>query len=157
MQIRPYTSADLGAVARLFTDAVHTLAASHYDAAQREAWAPQPPDLDYWQQRLAALHLLIAQDGSGHMLGFVGYEDNGHIDLLFTAPQAARRGVASQLYLASEVQLFEQGTTRLFTEASLLSRPVFERLGFEVVQEEQVSLRGAVFRRFAMAKHAMAG
>ena len=43
MIIRPYTPADLEAVAQLFTASVHQVAASHYDETQRTAWAPQPP------------------------------------------------------------------------------------------------------------------
>lgn len=156
-KIRPYTDADAAALAHLFTDAVHQLTTSHYDAVQREAWAPQPPDLAYWKARLQALHVLVAEDDGGSSpLGFVGFADSGHIDLLFTAPGAGRRGVASRLYLAAEATLASQGATRLHTQASLLSRPVFERLGFEVLQEEQVSLRGAMFRRFVMAKQIVA-
>ena len=156
MRIRPYTNADLAAVAQLFTDAVHGLAASHYDAAQRKAWAPQPPNLGIWEARLKPLKVLVAQDteGSGNdaLLGFVGYEEDGHIDLMFSSPLAARRGVASQLLGRAEAALRELGVTRLYTEASLLGRPFFTRQGFTVKEEQHIELRGAQFRRFAMVK-----
>src|SRR6187551_2665898 len=99
MHVRPYTDADLAAVAQLFTDAIHGLAVTHYDEAQRKAWAPQPPDLGIWAARLKPLKVLLAQDAenSEALLGFVGYEEDGHIDLMFTSPLTARRGVASQL------------------------------------------------------------
>jgi putative acetyltransferase len=97
MRIRAYTDADLAAVAQLFTNAIHGLAVSHYDEAQRKAWAPQPPDLGIWERRLKPLKVLVAQDAKNAdaLLGFVGYEEDGHIDLMFTSPSAARRGVAS--------------------------------------------------------------
>ena len=38
------------------------------------------------------LQTLVAEDG-GQLLGFIGYEHNGHIDHVFTSPTAARRGV----------------------------------------------------------------
>lgn len=156
MRIRPYTNADLAAVAQLFTDAVHGLAASHYDEVQRKAWAPQPPDLGIWEARLKPLKVLVAQDagGSGNnaLLGFVGYEDDGHIDLMFSSPLAARRGVASQLFGRAEAALRELGVAELYTEASLLGRPFFTRQGFTVREEQHIELRGAQFRRFAMVK-----
>jgi putative acetyltransferase len=154
MLIRPYAYADLSAVAQLFTDAVHGLAASHYDEAQRAAWAPRPPDLDYWQTRLSSLEVLVAQDtkDSAALLGFVGYERDGHIDLMFTSPTAARRGIASRLLGQAVAALRALDVKELFTEASLVGRPFFERQGFTVKEEQHIELRGAQFRRFAMVK-----
>ena len=154
MRIRPYSDKDLAAVARLFTDAIHGLAVTHYDEAQRKAWAPQPPDLGIWERRLKPLKVLLAQDAqnSEALLGFVGYEEDGHIDLMFTSPLAARRGVASQVLGRAEAALRELDVARLYTEASLLGQPFFARQGFTVKEEQHIELRGAQFRRFAMVK-----
>lgn len=154
MRIRPYSDKDLAAVAQLFTDAIHGLAVTHYDAAQRKAWAPQPPDLGIWERRLKPLKVLLAHDAenSDALLGFVGYEEDGHIDLMFTSPLAARRGVASQLLGRAEAALRGLGVARLHTEASLLGQPFFARQGFTVKEEQHIELRGAQFRRFAMVK-----
>ena len=159
MLIRPYTPSDLTAVARLFTDAIHGLAVSHYDAAQRAAWAPRPPDLNLWEARLKPIKVLVAQDAeNGHaLLGFIGYENNGHIDLMFTSPTAARRGIASRLLGHAEAALGLFDVQTLFTEASLLGRPFFERQGFTAKEEQHIELRGAQFRRFAMAKAVSCG
>ena len=151
MIIRPYTPADLEAVAQLFTASVHQVAASHYDETQRAAWAPQPPKLNTWQERLAPLQTLVAEE-NGRLAGFLSYEDDGHIDLLYTAPGSTRTGVASRLYHAAEAALAEAGATELFTEASLVARPFFERQGFEVTEEQNVTRNNVSFRRFAMRK-----
>ena len=118
---------------------------------RRSAWAPRPPDLAAWRNRLAPLQILVADDGEA-LLGFVGYERSGYIDLMFTSPTAARQGIASRLLARAQAELAALGVTRLFTNASLLGRPFFERQGFTVEEEQQVSLRGASFRRFAMVK-----
>ncbi|SFU94878.1 putative acetyltransferase [Polaromonas sp. YR568] len=157
MHIRPYTEADLSAVAQLFTDAIHGLAVSHYDEVQRAAWAPRPPDLSLWENRLKPIKVLVAQEETqeenrGALLGFIGYENNGHIDLMFTSPAAARRGIASRLLGQAEAVLRALEVKELFTEASLLGRPFFERQGFAVKEEQHIELRGAHFRRFAMVK-----
>jgi putative acetyltransferase len=154
MHIRPYTNADLAAVAQLYTDAVHGLAGSHYDEAQRIAWAPQPPDLGIWENRLEPLKVLLAQEteNSDALLGFIAYEDDGHIDLMFSSPLAARRGVASQLLGRAEAALHAIGVAQLYTEASLVGQPFFARHGFTVRGEQLVERRGAQLRRFDMVK-----
>lgn len=151
MTIRTYRDTDVEAVAALFTAAVHEVAASHYTAAQRAAWAPQPPDLAHWRRRMAGLNTLLFDTGAG-LAGMIGYEDDGHIDLLFTAPGQTRSGVASRLYARVESILAQAGVTELYTEASLLARPFFERQGFVVTEAQQIPRGDQVLRRFAMRK-----
>ncbi|PAM07785.1 GNAT family N-acetyltransferase, partial [Acinetobacter baumannii] len=44
----------------------------------------------------------------------------------------------------------------LFTEASLVAKPFFLRHGFSVVEEQNVSRGGVMFRRYAMRKAVVA-
>lgn len=151
ISLRPYRESDLESVVRLFTDSVHQLARDHYDVAQRDAWAPRPPDLAGWRLRLAGPTTLVAEAG-GKLPGFISYELNGHVELLYTAPLAARRGVASVLYHEAEVALVARGVSEVFTEASLVARPFFERQRFSVTEEQYVQRRGQKFLRYAMRK-----
>jgi len=155
MRLRAYRSDDLDAVVALFTASIHGLAATHYDAAQRAAWAPRPPDIEGWRQRLANLRVVVAEEGD-RLCGFCGWEDDGHIDLLFVAPGDTGRGVAKALFDHAAAALAELGIAELFTEASLVARPFFERQGFVVEEEQQVERRGVVLRRFAMRGRAAA-
>ncbi|HMN45394.1 MAG TPA: GNAT family N-acetyltransferase [Povalibacter sp.] len=149
--IRPYRESDVEAVALLFTDSVHRLAGSHYDASQRAAWAPCPPDLNSWTRRLAHLKTLVAEV-DGKIAGFISYEQNGHIDLLYTSSVYSRRGIASALCGEVEEKLLRDGTSALSTEASLVARPFFEHRGFQVTEEQCVQVHGVAFRRYAMKK-----
>lgn len=151
MNVRTYRDTDLASVVAVFTESVHGLAGKHYDAAQRAAWAPREPDLAEWSARLDAKRVLVADDDPG-LLGFIAYTDDGHIDLLYTAPGAPRRGVATALYRAAEVALRGRGVREVHTEASLVAQPFFMVQGFRVVEEQQVERRGVIFRRFAMRK-----
>ncbi|MBY5935767.1 GNAT family N-acetyltransferase [Marinobacter nauticus] len=149
--IRKYRIQDLSPVVRLFTDSVHELTAGAYDETQRYAWASRTPHLDTWRERLESLETLVAEEGSD-LAGFISYEKDGTIDLVFTAPNYARRGIASALYHEAEQQLKDLGVTELKTEASVVARPFFERHGFEVVDEQRVTVRGAQFLRYLMRK-----
>ncbi|MFB2705941.1 GNAT family N-acetyltransferase [Marinobacter shengliensis] len=149
--IRKYRIQDLSPVVRLFTDSVHELTAGAYDETQRFAWASRTPHLDTWRQRLESLETLVAEEGQD-LAGFISYDNDGTIDLVFTAPNYARRGIASTLYHEAEQQLIAKGAKELKTEASVVAKPFFERHGFEVVDEQRVTVRGAQFLRYNMRK-----
>ncbi len=151
LTIRAYRDGDLEQVAALFTAAVHGLAAAHYSERQCHAWAPIPPDLSRWRERLAGLTTLLALR-EGALAGFISYAADGYIDLLFTHPESARLGVATALYREVESALCRQGCTELYTEASLAGRPGFERWGFSVSEEQQVQFGGQMFLRYEMRK-----
>jgi len=149
--IRKYRIQDLSSLVRLFTDSVHQLGATAYDETQRFAWASRTPNLDTWRQRLDSLETLVAENGD-EMAGFISYAPDGLIDLVYTAPNYARQGIASALYREAEQQLKALGAEELYTEASVMARPFFERHGFEVTGEHQSTVRGAMLLRYAMRK-----
>ena len=80
--------------------------------------------------------------------GRVGIDTSGDgtIDLVFTAPNFARRGIASTLYHEAEKQLIGMGVKELKTESSVVARPFFERHGFEVVRSRALFLKCVRFR-----------
>lgn len=151
LTVRAYSAADAAALLRVFAASIHTLAAPHYDEAQRRAWAGAEPDLEQWNQRFLAGRTLLAEQ-DGVIAGFIVYEPDGHIDMLFTDPEFARRGVAALLYDHAERSLAAAGATEIFTEASLVAKPFFEKRGFRVVEEQLAERGGVSLRRFSMRK-----
>lgn len=151
MQILEHDGSRLAEIATLFTASVHQLATAHYDAAQREAWAPRPPDPAQWQNRLQHACTLLA-DEDGSLLGFLAFEARGHVDMLFTLPGAARRGVATRLYREAEKRLRASGVAELTTEASRVAEPFFAREGFTVCERQRVERGGQWFERALMRK-----
>jgi putative acetyltransferase len=151
MKIRAARVADFDDLAQLFTDAVHSLADGLYSAEQCAAWAPQPPELAVWRERLMPVETLVAEEG-GQLLGFVSYKPDGYVAFMFTAPQAARRGIASRLFGLAEEAMRALGAERLYTEASLASAPLFAARGFVIDEEQDVERRGVMLRRYAMSK-----
>ena len=75
-----------------------------------------------------------------------------HIDRLYCAPEAAGRGIASQLYDAIETAARAQGIKQMFTEASELARRFFERKGFTVLERQDKILRSVPIHNYRMAK-----
>ena len=97
------------------------------------------------------MSILLAEQ-EGLLMGFLGYFEDGHMDFLYTAPAAARRGVATALHRQVEATLRAAGVTELYTEASLVARPFFEAQGYPVTEEEVLERQGVQLRRFRMRK-----
>ncbi|MEX1033200.1 MAG: GNAT family N-acetyltransferase [Cellvibrionaceae bacterium] len=151
MHIRCYEASDLDTIITVFTQSVHQLTGEHYTDAQRNAWAPRAANREKWAARMEGLNTLVA-DGNDGIAGFLAYEMNGYIDLLYVSPRYARGGVASALYREVESALVSTGLKELFTEASAVARPFFEKQGFKFEAEQTVNRRGVGFNRFAMRK-----
>ena len=148
---RHYEPTDLPSVIEIYTASIRGLAAPYYSPEQIAAWAPVPPDVARWQERLAHLHTVVVES-DGILAGFASFTHEGYLDFLFTHPDFARRGVATRLYLHVESALRSVSAPRVFTHASLAARPFFDRQRFHLDAEECVECRGAYLRRFAMHK-----
>ncbi|WP_237269738.1 GNAT family N-acetyltransferase [Synechocystis sp. CACIAM 05] len=151
INLRPYQPSDLNNIIQIFTKAVHQLGITYYSPAQLTAWAPSEPDLQRWRDRLEAMVVLVAEQGTT-IIGFIGYDGAGLVDLLFVHPAFARLGIATMLMQAVEQLAIADGVRELKTKASMVARPFFESRGFVVIAEETVNIGGENLRRFAMGK-----
>ena len=141
MQIRTYIASDAPALAVIFNRAVSELASAHYPPEQIAAW------LD-GGMRAGETHVRCS-DGR---LVLVAAEDDGHIGMLFVAPEHAGQGVASALYRHLEDEARQRGLTKLHVEASEMARPFFLRHGFALLHRRGFDLKGTPVHNYAMAK-----
>lgn len=92
--LRPYAPSDCPALAALFYDTVHTVAAADYTPAQLDAWADGRPDLAAWDTSFRAHRTLVAVEGQT-IVGFADLAaEQGYLDRLLyikTASAAAWR------------------------------------------------------------------
>ena len=151
--IRAYELRNAAGVADVFYRSVREVALSAYTTEQVKAWVPGRWDARQEHRRSGDGRLvLVASDEPGHVVAFIDLEPDGHIDRLFCAPEAAGRGIASRLYDAIETAARAQRIKRLFTEASELARPFFERKGFTALERQDKILRGVPIHNYQMAK-----
>lgn len=151
MNLVPYAPELARTVTDLFHRAVHAVDPKLYSPEQQEAWAPTPPDYEFWQSRLKARQPLLAMDGD-RLAGFIELESDGHIDCFYVDPDYQHRGVGTQLYERIEKRARRAGVERLFVEASLLARPFFEKRGFRVLCRNEVCRNGQSLVNFTMEK-----
>ena len=152
MEIRLFEKQDGEKIAQLFYETVREINIRHYSNAQVEAWAPDDIYFRDWENVCSNRFTYVAEVQRGNIAGFGELEPNGHIDCFYCHKNYQRRGVGSKIYQAIEAKAVELGLKHLTTEASITAKPFFQRMGFSVVKEQEVSCRGEVFINYLMQK-----
>lgn len=133
----------------IFHDAVH--ASTEYSAAQKDAWAPAPPDLAAWAARFERTTPWIAlRDNTP--VGFIEWHPCSYIDCCYVAPAYQRSGIATYMVQWIEVRARCAGVTALHVDASLGAHTFFKRLGFKTLRRCHPVRSGVVLRNFVMRK-----
>ncbi len=142
---------DVAEIAQVFRDAISVTAANAYSPQQLAAWAKSADDTDAVATALSEGWVRIAVDDNG-IVGFAQINMPGHIAMLYTAPRAARRGVATLLLNDMLVLGEAMGAQEITTEASSIARPLFAHFGFVDTGEEVVERHGVSFTRYRMQR-----
>jgi putative acetyltransferase len=151
--IRAFRRDDAPALARLFHDAIHEIAAAHNSTEQISAWCPDVPDAARFAARGEdGRILLVAVDAADRPLAYGDVEADGHIDHLFCRPDVAGTGVAAALLEALEAAALARGVTRLHVEASEPARRFLERRGFTRLHRRDFEIGGVAIHNEKMEK-----
>lgn len=151
IKIRLFEPQDAEQVARLFHETVREVNIRDYSSSQVKVWAPDDLYFRNWVEVCSSRYTYVADD-EGVIAGFGELEPNGHIDCFYCHKNYQRCGVGSQIYQAIEAKALELPVSRLFVEVSITAKPFFQRMGFLVVKEQQVTRRGETFTNYAMEK-----
>lgn len=152
MKIRHYQIDDAQQIADLFHDSVHGIAKEKYSAEQLEAWAPTPPDYQYWSVRLALKNPYVCIVDH-KVVGFMELEASGYINCAYTHKDFQRHGIATALYKTIEDEARRLHLQRLHLDASLIAVPFFEKHGFIQVRINQIERAGQTLKNVSMEKY----
>lgn len=150
--VRPLHKADWHRVIETYSDAVQTQAAPFYLPEQIHAWAHYPRRTDHFETSLERGFGLVGTttDRPGSVEAFALLDPPDRLSLLYCRGRSSRKGLATLLVRSLEHHARRGGHTRLRTEASQLSRPLLERLGWAVEAEEEILFAGELFVRWRM-------
>ena len=150
--VRHYRESDAAALCLIFFRAVREVGPAKYDDGQVRAWAHDVPDAAAWDKRMHANETFVAVRDDDVPVGWIEMEADGHVDMLYCAPEAAGRGVAALLYAAAEKLAHERGLARLTTAASRFAESFFRKQGWSVDERETVTRSGVGIQRARMSK-----
>ncbi|SHN46939.1 GNAT family N-acetyltransferase [Cryptosporangium aurantiacum] len=155
--VRRASAADAADLCALSLRAIRQSAATHYDAAQLEAWAGARSIPQHRTLIDHTLTLVAEHDGAVAGFASVALEpwtklERGEVDQLFVDPAHGGRGVARALLTAVDEAAAGHGLDALVTHASWRAAPVFERHGYTREEVETVHLDGQVLTRVRMRR-----
>ena len=102
-----------------------------YSPKQIAAWRSRHSGAEGYRERVGAGDaIMVAVDRLDRPVGYLLLQTDGHLDHLYLHPDHTRRGLAERLLDTAETFARDGGIKRLFSEASGLARPAFERAGY---------------------------
>jgi putative acetyltransferase len=146
LRLRPITPADHGALRAVYQHAVASQAPGLYSDAQVAAWSAVAVLPGLLDGVLAAGEGLLIEGDDG-VEAFALLHPPHRLALLYCRGDRNRRGHGTRLLGALEGLARQRGQTHLVTEASLISRPLLERLGWRWVALERLTIGGVPFER----------
>ncbi|MFM1900111.1 MAG: hypothetical protein RLZZ216_687 [Cyanobacteriota bacterium] len=147
--VRSLQGQDHDLVVEIYRQAVLGSTAGLYSAAQQHAWAEQGQSL---RSQLQQGEGFVVCDAHDQPQAFSLCHPSDRVALLYCHPAAQRQGCGQRLLEAIEHRARAQAIATLRTEASLISKPLFERLGWQVSWREELRIGGVGFHRFRMHK-----
>ncbi len=147
--IRCFRHGDHFAIAEIFSRAIHEIASKDYTVEQCLAWSSREPNPKHWEVRCALKRPFVAITDS-QIAGFLELDSDGHIDCAYVNPDFQRRGVMTRLVAHSIQVCFAMGLPRVYVEASICAKPLFQKLGFDVLCENAVEIGGVSLVNYLM-------
>ena len=149
MEIRSYNESDAMDIADLFHGSVHAIENELYTQAEKEAWAPTPPDYEVWKARLKVKQPFVGMK-EGVIVGFIELDSDGHIDCLYVHKNYQGLGIGSELLEHLIHVGRDNGLSSFYTEASKSAEPIFKKYGFIRKSTNEIDLRGQVLINYNM-------
>ena len=151
LQLRPFRPEDAGACQALFVDCVRRVNSRDYTREQVEAWASLTIDQKAWRTRFDDRFAYVVTDGN-RIAGFTDMTRSGHLDRLFVSADHQGRGIARRLVERLLSDAVDNSINAMTTDASITSKPFFQRMGFSVVREQSVECRGVQLTNYRMRR-----
>ncbi|CAK1692369.1 putative acetyltransferase [Vibrio crassostreae] len=151
VRIRNYQPSDNKALWEIYFHTVRNINVRDYSQEQVEAWAPSDFDSELWDKCLRRIQPFVAEL-DGRVVGYTDLQPNGLIDHFFCHHEYQGKGVGRALmeHVFSVGRV--RGVSRYFSEVSITARPFYEHLGFKVVNEQEVGMRGVKLTNYVMEK-----
>ncbi|PWN60683.1 GNAT family N-acetyltransferase [Chryseobacterium oncorhynchi] len=151
ISIRNGNKNDLNEMLLLFRETISSICKNDYTHDQLEVWKSGAENKERWEKVIGGQFILVAVYNH-QIVGFCTLEKGDYIDLLFVHKDYQHQGIASQLYHLIEKEAVRQNKKHLTADVSKTAKSFFERVGFEVIREQTVNVKGIDLTNYKMEK-----
>lgn len=151
IQLRKAEAEDLEAILALFEVSVREGSKEEYTADQRQVWAAGAKNIKRWKRAIREQCFILAFIEK-RLAGFGSTSKDGYVDFMYVHPDQMGKGVARALYEVMEGEMLGKGVKEFTTHSSHTARMFFERMGFEVIEENKVVRDGVSLSNWLMKK-----
>ncbi|SIS79320.1 Acetyltransferase, GNAT family [Chryseobacterium ureilyticum] len=152
VNIRPGNLQDLPEMLILFKETIISICKKDYNTDQLEAWKSGAYNLERWLKVMKEQIVLVAEMDH-QIVGFCTLDQGHYIDLLFVHKDHQHLGIASLLYNLIEKEAIKQNNLSLTADVSKTAKPFFKRMGFHVISEQTVHVKGVDLINYKMQKN----
>ncbi|CAH1533382.1 GNAT family N-acetyltransferase [Vibrio jasicida] len=149
--IRDFQEEDSPKLWALFFNTVRNVNRRDYTEQQVKAWAQEGFDSQLWLKKMVSIQPFVAVL-DGVIVGYSDVQPSGLVDHFFCHHEYQGQGVGRALMTHVLEQAKAKGLTRIYSEVSVTARPFYEHMGFIVVNEQQVEVRGATLTNYVMER-----
>ncbi|MGR2701634.1 GNAT family N-acetyltransferase [Vibrio campbellii] len=150
--IRDFQEEDAPTLWALFFNTVRNVNRRDYTEQQVKAWAQEGFDSQLWLNKMISIQPFVAEL-DGVIVGYSDVQPSGLVDHFFCHHEYQGQGVGRALMTHVLKQAAVKGLDRIYSEVSITARPFYEHMGFTVVNEQQIEVRGATLTNYVMEKH----
>ncbi|MGE3319108.1 MAG: GNAT family N-acetyltransferase [Candidatus Berkiella sp.] len=148
--IRQYQPLDCEDLANIYYNTIHTINIKDYNETQVNAWAPiATKQAEGWAKKWEKLLPWVALLDNKRV-GFVEFEESGHIDCFYCHHDYQGKGIGKALMDQVKKIAKENNIQRIWAEVSITAKPFFEHQGFKVVKQQTVNVRGVDLINYVM-------
>ncbi|WP_038881837.1 MULTISPECIES: GNAT family N-acetyltransferase [Vibrio] len=149
--IRDFQEEDAPKLWALFFNTVRNVNRRDYTEQQVKAWAQEGFDSQLWLKKMVSIQPFVAVL-DGVIVGYSDVQPSGLVDHFFCHHEYQGQGVGRALMTHVLEQAKAKGLTRIYSEVSVTARPFYEHMGFIVVNEQQIEVRGATLTNYVMER-----
>ncbi|WP_407486078.1 GNAT family N-acetyltransferase [Elizabethkingia anophelis] len=151
MEIRVAEKNDLSTIQHMCADTIAAVCSTDYNQDQIEVWISGIENTPRWNDNLLGQYILVAEY-DGEITGFISLKNGYYIDYLYIHADYQHQGIAKRLYKAIEEKALLENQSRLMADVSITAKPFFERIGFKIIRQQQVKLKGIELTNYKMEK-----
>lgn len=150
--IRDFQEEDAQTLWALFFNTVRNVNRRDYTEQQVKAWAQEGFDSQLWLKKMISIQPFVGEL-DGVIVGYSDVQPSGLVDHFFCHHEYQGQGVGRALMTHVLKQAAAKGLDRIYSEVSITARPFYEHMGFTVVNEQQIEVRGATLTNYVMERH----